>query len=51
MNILVDLDRPLTILASSGEPVNVGTAILDQSVRQIDVQSIILANGITVVNK
>ena len=51
MNILVELDRPLTIFATPGEPVNVGTATVDHSVRQIDVRSIILANGITIVNK
>jgi hypothetical protein len=51
MNILVELDRPLTILASPGDSVNVGTATVEHSIRQIDVRSIILANGITIVNK
>jgi hypothetical protein len=51
LNILVELDRPLTILAASGEPVNIGTATVERSVRQIDVRSIILANAITIVNK
>src|SRR5258708_3325912 len=51
LNILVELDRPLTILAASGESVNVGTATVERAVRQIEVRSIILANGITIVNK
>lgn len=53
MEIVVDLKRPLTLYNSTGEQINIGTAIVQgsPSFRQIEVHSSILASDLTVIDK
>ena len=50
--ILIDLQNPWKFLSTSGQPANVGTAIVNSGVHHLEVQTSIFANsGLTVVSK
>jgi hypothetical protein len=52
MEILVDLQRPITLYTDANQPVNIGTAIVQgERLRNIDVHSRIFANAVQVVTE
>jgi hypothetical protein len=52
MEILVDLQRPITLYTDAKQPVNIGTAIVQGAgLNNIDVHSSIFANAVQVVTK